>query len=794
MKEKKKGALSDAAELRSLRRKVARLEKAEAGYRESARLLRESEKRFRQLFENMSSGVAVYEAVDDGEDFVFTDFNKAALKIERLKKREVIGRRVREVFPGIVEIGLLEVFRRVWKTGRPERHPVSSYRDARIAGWRANYVYKLSSGEIVAVYDDVPPWKQAEATLGERKAYLRSFFSAVPTGIGLVADRIFLDVNRRFCRMFGYRKDELVGKSARMLYPTDEEYERVGLEKYRQIEKRGVGMLETRLRRKDGKVLDVLLSSAPIDPKDLSKGLTFTVLDITSRKKAEEDLRKISTAVTQSPAIVVITDMDGNIGYVNPKFTELTGYSLEEVRGKNPSLLQSGNMSPEFYADLWKTILSGKEWRGEFLNRKKNGELYWEEAIISPVKNERSEITNFVAVKEDVTEKKKLWADLVMAKEKAEESDRLKSRFLANISHEIRTPMNGILGFSELLKEPQLSGEEKERYIDLIHESGRRMLGIINDLIDISRIEAGEMRICHAETNVKTLLDNVRAFFAPEARKKGLSLKCSAGVPARESVIVTDSARLHQVLSNLVQNAITYTEKGGVEFGYRKTDGMLEFYVRDTGVGIPDDLREKIFERFRQGSPGDMHVQEGAGLGLSLCRAFVEMLGGSIWVDSEPGKGSTFYFTLPCVRPESGAVSRKKPGKEAGAVFPPDVVILVVEDDSTSRLLLQMVLKNRNATVILAENGREAVDKVQSEPGIDVVLMDMKMPVMNGYEATKLIKKLRPSLPVIAQTAFASQGERGAVLAAGCDAVLSKPLDLDRLFETIRSIVERKKS
>ena len=552
-------------------------------------------------------------------------------------------------------------------------------------------------------------------------------------------------------------------------------------------------LFETEQRHKHGERIAVEVSSSKVQVGS-TPYIISTVRDVRERRKAEEDLRKISTAVTQSPATVVITDVEGNIEYVNPKFTELTGYSLQEVRGENPSLLQSGSMSPEFYAELWETILAGKEWRGEFLNRKKNGDLYWEEAIISPVKNDRSEITNFVAVKEDVTEKKKLWMELVTAKEKAEESDRLKSRFLANISHEIRTPMNGILGFSELLKEPQLSGEEKEQYIDLIHESGRRMLNIINDLIDISRIEAGEIRIHRDETNVKIVLDNVRAFFASRARKKGLSLGCSTGVPARESVILTDSSRLHQVLSNLVQNAIRYTEKGGVEFGCGKNDGMLEFYVRDTGIGIPDDLREKIFERFRQGSPGGAHVQEGAGLGLSLSRAFVEMLGGSIWVDSEPGKGSTFYFTLPCVRPESGAASRGKPGKEAGTAFSPDVVILVVEDDSTNRLLLQTVLKNRNATVVLAENGCEAVDRVQSEPAIDVVLMDMKMPVMNGYEATRRIKKLRPSLPVIAQTAFASLSERGAVLSAGCDAVLSKPLDLDELLETIRSFMDRKHS
>ena len=913
---KKKQNTTPADELLFLRRRVAELEGAEEKRRESERMLKDSEKRYRQLFEHMSSGLAVYEAVDGGKDFVFRDFNRAAEKIDKLKRKDVVGKRVGELFPSIDSFGLLEVFRHVWKTGDPQRHPVSVYEDNRIIGWRDNYVYRLSGGEIVAVYDDVTREKQAEEALAEREAYLKSFFSAVPTGIGLVVERVLVDVNRKFCRMLGYTKKELLGKSSRMLYPTEEDFAYVGEEKYRQISKNGVGTVETHLLCKDGRILDVVLSSAPVDQDDYSKGITFTVLDISARKaaenqlkesrerlqilfanirdavfvhpvlengasgafervnsaacemlgyrerdllkmkprelidpefysrdlpairtvikqqgqvlfeavlvhrtgrkipveisaknvwigddpytistardirerkKAEDELRKISTAVTQSPGIVVITDSEGRIEYVNPKFTELTGYTMQEVAGKNPRFLQSGKMSREFYEDLWKTILSGREWRGEFLNRKKNGDLYWEDAIISPVRNEQSQITHFVAVREDVTEKKTLWRALIEAKEKAEESDRLKSRFLANISHEIRTPMNGILGFSELLKEPQLSGEEKEKYIDLINDSGRRMLSIINDLIDISKIEAGEMRILRNETNVNELMKSIRDFFSPQAATAGLSLICRSLLPAEDCVIITDRTRLNQVLSNLVQNSIKYTRKGNIEFGCRKTDGMLEFHVRDTGIGIPHDMKDKVFEYFRQGSLEATHEYDGAGLGLSLCKAFIEMLGGTIWVDSEQGKGSVFYFTLPFERPKPETLSSVASGTGSTVTLEPGIRILVVEDDSTNRLLLQTVLGKHHATVLVAENGREAVEKVKEEPRIDIVLMDMKMPVMNGYEAAKKIKEMRPSLPILAQTAFASDVERGAALGSGCDAVVSKPIDLDELLQTIRA-------
>ncbi len=773
-------------ELQMLRRRVAELEKAESANKVSTEKLKISEERFRLFFEKIRSGVAVYEAVDNGNDFIFKDLNKAAEKIDKIKKKDVVGKSVLKVFPGVKKFKLFSVFQRVWQTGESEHHPASMYEDQRISGWRDNYVYKLPGGEIITVYDDVTRQKQAEAALRDSEAYLRSIFSATPAGIGLVEGRVLKDANRRLCKMLGYRKMELVDQSARMLYPTDEEYESVGREKYCQIEKNGVGTVQTRLKRKDGRIIDVLLSSAPVDQKDHSKGVAFTALDISEQTRVMERLNKISKAVEQSPAVVVITDRDGNIEYVNPRFTYLTGYSRREVLGENPRILKSDKMSPEFYEDLWNVILAGKEWHGEFLNKKKNGELYWEDATIAPIKNEQGEITHFVAVKEDVTEKKKLWDELTEAKERAEESDRLKSCFLANISHEIRTPMNGILGFSKLLSEPLLSGKEKEKYIELIHESGKRMLTIINDIIDISKIEAGEMGLHPVETTVNEVLENIYEFFAPQAEEKGLSISYQCGLSASESVITTDKTRFSQILSNIVNNALKYTKEGGIDFGYRQTDEVLEFYVKDTGIGIPDDQQDKIFERFRQVSLDATREYEGAGLGLSLCKTFVKMLGGAIRVDSTLGKGSTFYFTLPYNSPSADQTRPGKSDKKNDIIFQPGFTVLVVDDDSISRLLLKGVLAGRKANVLVAENGKEAVEKVENEPGIQVVLMDMKMPVMNGYEATKCIKQSQPDLPVIAQTAFVSPSEKEAAMVAGCDAVLPKPIDTGELLTMIQ--------
>jgi len=369
--------------------------------------------------------------------------------------------------------------------------------------------------------------------------------------------------------------------------------------------------------------------------------------DITARKLAEDQLKKLSRAVEQNPVSVVITNAEGIIEYVNPKFTVMTGYEPNEAIGKNPRILKSGKMSPEFYSNLWKTISSGEIWTGEFINRNKSGEFYWANKSISPIIDEHGKITHFVAIGEEITEKKRNEAELIRAKEKAEEKDRLKSAFLANISHEIRTPMNGILGFAELLKEPDLSPENQQEFLNVIEKSGQRMLNIINDLIDISKIEAGETTVRVRDTNLNKLLAELHSFFLPEASKKGIEINYHCPLPDERSRIKTDRTKLGQVLTNLIKNAIKFTVSGSINFGYSASDITFTFYITDTGPGIHPDQIEMVFERFRQGTLSTARNQEGAGLGLAICKAYVELLGGKIWVKSELGKGSTFYFELP---------------------------------------------------------------------------------------------------------------------------------------------------
>ncbi len=518
-----------------------------------------------------------------------------------------------------------------------------------------------------------------------------------------------------------------------------------------------------------------------------------SMIDVTKRKLAEDELKKLSVAITQSPAVVLITDPEGNIEYVNPAFSLLTEYGIEEVKGKNPRILQSGLMPKEVHKNLWDTVLSGEIWQGEFYNRKKTGKLYWEHAVVSAIRDENGRITNFVAVKEDITEKKKLWNDLVEAKEKAEESGRLKSAFLANISHEIRTPMNGILGFSELLKQADLSGEEQQEYIDLIKESGERMLNLINDLIDISRIDAKVTKLEIIETSLNKLLLDQAQFFKLAFNNKGLRLQYTPGLSDEESIIETDVLKLNQILTNLLQNALKFTAKGEIDFGYTRKGDTLEFYVIDSGIGIPEEMRESVFDRFRQVDNSFSRPHEGAGLGLSISKGFVEMLGGTIRVESPESGGAKFLFTLP-YNP-SGAPNKLRPAADqAIPEFPVSEsgkTILIAEDDKLSCILLKKSLKLDNVTFFAAINGKEAVELVECHPEIDLVIMDIKMPVMNGYDATMLIKQMRPGLPVIAQTAFASEDERIKAGKAGFDGFISKPVNMHELFKMIQALLER---
>jgi len=368
------------------------------------------------------------------------------------------------------------------------------------------------------------------------------------------------------------------------------------------------------------------------------------------------------------------------------------------------------------------------------------------------------------------------------AEQKAIESDRLKTAFLQNISHEIRTPMNSIVGFSELLKDKKLSESEKDQYLEMISKSSDQLLNIVNEVLDISLIETGNLSVNLRRVQLNNLMKEIYLSYKPLINKE-ISFTMSTGLSDTLSLILTDVIKIRQIISNLLNNAVKFTDKGHIGFGYTLEENELNFFIEDTGIGIPSDSHDKIFERFLKVGSDNERLYEGVGLGLAICKGNIDLLNGKIWMDSKPGKGSKFLFTIP-YKPVYEEEPVKGKNKDLVRTLN-NLTILVAEDDDVNFLYIKEIFKGAGAEILHAINGREAVEMCEKNDRIGIVLIDIKMPVMNGYEAIKKIREFRPSLPIIAQTAFALSNEMLRAFNAGSNDYISKPFTREQLLSIV---------
>ncbi|NOU18792.1 MAG: response regulator [Bacteroidales bacterium] len=384
--------------------------------------------------------------------------------------------------------------------------------------------------------------------------------------------------------------------------------------------------------------------------------------------------------------------------------------------------------------------------------------------------------------------------NLAIAKEKAEESDALKSAFLANMSHEIRTPMNGILGFTDLLKAPNLSDKKHMEYIDVIQKSGIRMLNTVNDIIDISKIDSGQMEVVLKTVNIIDVIDSLYTFFYPEVENKGLQLFLRKELTIKDAILKTDRVKFNSILTNLIKNAIKFTDSGFIEIACKINNGYLWFSVKDTGIGIPDNRQIAIFNRFEQADIKDRRAYDGSGLGLAITKAYVEMLGGKIRVKSVENEGSTFYFTIPYISPD---IQTPVVQKSSIDINVEDQIrngkILIVEDDDISAIFLKESLEVLNAEIINVQTGEDAIAMCKTTPDIDIILMDIKLPGIGGYETTHRIREFNKKVFIIAQTAFALIGDKEKAIEAGCDDYISKPINTEILLQIINKHLKIKR-
>ncbi len=682
------------------------------------------------------------------------------------------------------------------------------------------------------------------------------------------------------------------------------------------------------------------------------------------RLSAEETALKLLKAVEHSPDTIYITNTKGIIEYVNPSFTDRTGYSQVEAIGQTPRILNSGKHPKSFYKDIWDTLLAGKDWHGEILNKKKDGRLYWENTGIAPLFNNKGELTHFIAINEEITEKKKteealkhhtalqalliniasgyinvhvgsldstiksslaemgqfaaadrayifeydwkkqitrnsfewcaegispqidnlqhlelnrvealvaahrkgevfylqdvmsldindplrlvlesqeikstialpmmegtkctgfvgfdwvrerhaylegekvllsifsqllvnvktktrLERNLIIEKEKAEAADRLKTAFLNNISHEVRTPINGILGFGNMLIQPDLTQEEKNEYYDILQHSSNRLISTITSFMDISLISSGNMSVVKKNFSLHCFFNDLHEYYKQESIKKNIELVLELNSREKDFHIESDEEVLKKIFHQLIENALKFTNTGQICFGYRSAKEKLEFFVRDTGIGIEPEMSGKVFEPFIQEDFRLSRGYEGSGLGLSISKGLVELLGGTIMLSSEKGRGTLVSFNLPCAdKPIEGTAP--VPSELNGNNF----LALIAEDDKVNQLYLEIILSHANIKCISVTNGKLAVEACRNNRNIGIVLMDLKMPVMGGLEATKQIKQFRPDLPVLAVTAHGMKGDHEMALKAGCDDYLAKPFKKEVLLNKVISFLSEKK-
>lgn len=518
--------------------------------------------------------------------------------------------------------------------------------------------------------------------------------------------------------------------------------------------------------------------------------------ELIEKKNSEKELKKLSLAVEQSPSSVVITDPNGIIIYINPAFTQVAGYTLEEAVGKTPKILNSGLLPKSFYKDMWKTIRSGNIWHGEFHNKKKNGEYYWESASISPVFGEAGDIVNYVSVKEDVTGLKLAAQELKKAKEEAERANAAKSNFLANMSHEIRTPMNAILGFSQLLMKDKSLKPKQRDYLESINRSGEHLLGLINDILEMSKIDAGHVELIMSSFDLNNLVRDVERILSVRADEKNLKLLIKTNSEFL-GYVTCDENKVRQIFINLIGNAIKFTENGEIHWrlsskpiGDQKIKLISE--IEDTGPGISEEDMKKLFKAFEQTQTGIN--AGGTGLGLTISQRFAKMMDGEISVQSKVGKGSIFHVELEMLKQTALTPNKDIKTNIVGIdknYNNKPYKLLVVDDITENRLWLIELLTNVGFLVKEACDGNEAIDIFNSwKP--DLIFMDLHMPIMDGYEAARIIKMTEygAGIPILAITASIFEENNEKMKNSLMEKCIYKPFKEKEIFDNISEYLD----
>ena len=761
--------------------------------------IEKSEIQIRTLFENMVQGFALHKMIYDENnkpiDYQFILINRAFEKLTGFKAADLVGTTVKTAMPNTENIWI-ENYGKVATTGVSIRfesfsQELQKYYDAVAYCPQKDYfavIFNDITENILYEHELLKAKEQAD----ENDEKHRFLFENMKQGVIYhEADGQIAFANKAASEILGLTLEQLQGKTSfdpnwksiredGSEYPGEEHPAIITIKTGKPVNNQIMGIYNP---KKDAYNW-ININSIPRFKKNSNTiyQIIVTFEDITDIRNAkiqtEESQQRFKALHNASFGGITIHDK-GYILDCNQGLSEISGYSFDELIGMNGLLLIT-EKTRDF---VLQNIINGYEKPYEAIGLKKNGQEYplRLEARNIPYKGKMVRVVEF----RDITEQKNAEAEILKAKEKAEESDRLKTAFLQNMSHEIRTPMNAIIGFSEFLNDPDLSPEKRKSFISIVQNSTYQLLAIVTDILTISSLETKQEKISIEKVSINNIIIDLLATFKPQAQKQNIQLYSKQTLNDQQSEIYTDNTKLIQILTNLLTNALKFTHEGFIEFGYNLKNKSLQFYVKDTGIGIKPELQEIIFERFRQADLSITKKYGGTGLGLSISKGFVELMGGKIWVVSEPNKGATFFVEIPYnpVKEIPNHVTLEHLNYK-------NEFILVVEDEQYNFLYIEEILINLNLKHLHAKNGLEAVEICKKNKNISLVLMDIKMPIMDGHTATLLIKEFLPNLPIVAQSAYALEQEIEEYSGI-FDDYLPKPIKKETLTKTISKYINQ---